>query len=225
MESGLSNANQFEFKAGNSTEDAILKFKESINTKRKYVVALFIDIQGAFDNLWWPAIRHRLVSANCSTQLVNILNSYFGKRKVIVRSKYKTFCNNMEKGCPQGSVLGPSAWNWCMYSLLNRINIELNAEKAEAIAYADNLAVLLKADNRVSIEKTAKQVIDILDKWCSLHKLKVSVEKTNAMVVKGKLSKKRNPTMKNKNVKFTTMVKYLGVTLDEKMSFIEHAKP
>jgi len=46
------------------------------------------------------------------------------------------------------------------------------------------------------------------------------------MTVKGKFSKNRNPTIKidGVNVKFTSQVKYLGVILDEKMSFVEHAK-
>jgi len=51
-DSGLSSNKQYGFKIGKSTEDAILHFKNSVNsTSKKYVVALFIDIQGAFDNL------------------------------------------------------------------------------------------------------------------------------------------------------------------------------
>jgi len=162
LESGLSSSKQYGFKTGKSTEDAILQFKNSVNsTAKKYVVALFIDIQGAFDNLWWPAIKHRLVQANCSTHLINIVNSYFKRRKVIVKSKFENLNSHMERGCPQGSVLGPTAWNWCMDLLLQSLCEDTNEDEVDVIAYADDIAVLLMADSRNGLEKIVHQVSEI----------------------------------------------------------------
>ncbi|CAK9809270.1 Retrovirus-related Pol polyprotein from type-1 retrotransposable element R1 (Fragment) [Anthophora quadrimaculata] len=49
----LANTNQFGYKYGKSTEDALLALKDAIKyTEKKYAVAIFIDIEGAFDNLW-----------------------------------------------------------------------------------------------------------------------------------------------------------------------------
>jgi len=226
-ESGLSSTKQYGFKTGRSTEDAILHFKYSINsTTKKYVVALFIDIQGAFDNLWWPTIKYRLVQANCSTHLIGILSSYFKKRKVVVKSKFGNIKRSMERGCPQGSVLGPAAWNWCMDALLERLCESVMDDDVDVIAYADDVTILLKADSRKDLECKARRISKILTDWCSLHKLKVAVDKTNAMTVKGKFSKNRNPTIRidGATVKFTSQVRYLGVTLDDRLSFVEHAK-
>jgi len=49
---GLPSQKQFGFKAGLSTEDALIIFRKGIDTEKTYVTALFIDIEGAFDNLW-----------------------------------------------------------------------------------------------------------------------------------------------------------------------------
>jgi len=226
-DSGLSSPKQHGFRAGRSTEDAILYLKEYIAlTPKKYVVALFIDIQGAFDNLWWPAIMHRLVQANCSTHLIKIVNSYFKKRNVIVRSKFGDIRSQMERGCPQGSVLGPAAWNWCMDALLENLCESTGQNGVDAVAYADDVTILLGANSRKDMENVACRVSEIVSGWCSLHKLKIAVDKTSAMTVKGKFSKNRNPTIRinGATVKFTSQVKYLGVILDEKLSFVEHAK-
>lgn len=53
---GLENRNQFGFKPKMATEDACLQFKESLIMDRKYVIALFVNIERAFDNLWWSTI-------------------------------------------------------------------------------------------------------------------------------------------------------------------------
>lgn len=225
--SNLENENQYGFRKGKSTEDAILHLRTSVsNTSKKYVVALFIDIQGAFDNLWWPAIKARLIRANISTSIMRLINSYFKKRKAMITAKYNRYYRSMEKGCPQGSVLGPAAWNWCMDAFLNRVKYELSEEDIETVAYADDVVLIIKANSRTEIERNAVAVIRVLMEWCILHKLKISASKTFAMLVKGKLNKERNPIIKIDcdKVKFVDQVKYLGVVLDNKFTFIPHAK-
>jgi len=132
----------------------------------------------------------------------------------------------MERGCPQGSVLGPAAWNWCMDSLLQTFHQDTNKDEVDAIAYADDVAILLMANSKNDLENIACRVTGLVSKWCSLHKLKIATDKTNAMTVKGKFSKNRNPIIKinGVNVKFTSVVRYLGVFIDCRLSFVEHAR-
>lgn len=63
-------ANQFRFRRRKSTTDAILAIKEMISeTTDKYVFAIFFDIKGAFDYMWWPSIFHRLRERDCPRNL------------------------------------------------------------------------------------------------------------------------------------------------------------
>jgi len=102
----------------------------------------------------------------------------------------------MERGCSQGSVLGPTAWNWCMDSLLQCLCEDTNEDEVDVIAYADDVAVLLMAHSRNSLEKTARQVSEIMSRWRSLHKLKIVVDKTNAMTVKVNSAKADIPPLR-----------------------------
>ena len=67
-EAGLESPDQFGFKKGKGTDDAFLSLRQVIKfTDKKYVITIFVDIEGAFDNLWLPAILARLVRAKCKS--------------------------------------------------------------------------------------------------------------------------------------------------------------
>jgi len=115
---GLNSERQFGFKKKKSTEDAFITLRRGVTeTSKKYVVAVFVDIEGAFDNLWWPSLITRVIESECSGTLLSILKSYFNNRKMMVRTKFDKMERQMERGCPQGSILGPTAWNWAMHDL------------------------------------------------------------------------------------------------------------
>jgi transcription antitermination factor NusA-like protein len=97
----------------------------------------------------------------------------------------------MEKGCPQGSIIGPIAWNMCMDDLLNSVSDEFDDKNVEVIAYADDLVALIKGNSRKEIisEIISKTMIGTLMNWCELHKVKASTTKTMAMTIKGKLTR------------------------------------
>ena len=111
-----------------------------------------------------------------------------------------------------------------MDTLLNELHAL--ADHVEVIAYADDLACLIKGNTRIELQTHATKVVEILDCWCKRHKLKVSSSKTVAMLVKGNMNKGRLPTIKinGRNVKYAQQVKYLGVIIDEKLNFVAHAR-
>ena len=226
-EAGLESPDQFGFRKGKGVDDAFLRLRRAIKfNDQKYTIAIFIDIEGAFDNLWWPAILLRLAKANCSSHMLNVIKSYFTDRKCIVQNKRKKYVRKMKKGCPQGSIIGPAAWVWCMDTLLNELRESFSPECAEFVAYADDLACVVKGNTRVELHTHSEKIVEILNKWCNLHKLKISESKTVAMLFKGCLDERRLAVIKvnGKNIKFVEKTKYLGVIVDKRLSFLEHAK-
>ena len=189
-------------------------------------MALFVDIEGAFDHIWWPAIVKRTTDANCSSHIVGIVKKYFKRRKVFIENNSRKYMRKMEKRCPQGSILGPSACVWCMDALLKDLEMDIPEEQVEITAYADDLACVVKGDTRIEITKNATKAIEIISKWCRLHHLKISGSKTVTMLMKGNLNEKHLPTFKidRVNVKYVEKTKYLGVVIDRKMNFIAHAR-
>jgi len=222
----LDSERQFGFKQRRSTEDAFLTLRSIFETNRKHVVALFVDIESAFDNIWWPALIARVIKSECSGTLLTIMKSYLNNRKMMVRTKFDKLERRMERGCPQGSILGPTAWNWAMDELLKRFETNFDETELDVIAYADDLAILMKANSRRGIEEIGKRALQELTTWCALYKLRVSATKTTALLIKGKLDKNRLPILKidTKNITYSSETRYLGLIIDDKMNFIPHAR-
>jgi len=142
---------------------------------------------------------------------------------MILTSNYDEVAKEMTKGCPQGSIIGPLAWNWCMDELLDKLEI---LEGVTATAYADDLALIICENSRVKIEETAHAAIEILLGWCAEYKLQVAAEKTKTMLAKGNFQCDRMPRIfvQQKKIHFTSEHMYLGIYVDRKLNFIPHVQ-
>jgi len=224
IERGLDNHVQYGFKPGRATDDALHRVVTLIRgCPSKYAVIIFFDIAGAFDNLWWPGILSRITQTHCSSQLFSILRQYFSDRHMILSTRHDKVTKQMTKGCPQGSIIGPLAWNWSMDDLLNRFG-ELEGSGTLATAYADDLALLISGSSRNNIEANALRAIEILQKWCASYKLQIAVDKTKAILVKGKFHYERMPRIQvqSRKIEFVSEHRYLGIHIDKNLSFIPH---
>ena len=76
-EQGFECPNQFGFRKGKGVDNTFIKLRGTVrNSDEKNVIVLFVDIYGAFDNLWWPAVLARLAEAKCSSRIINVIKSY-----------------------------------------------------------------------------------------------------------------------------------------------------
>jgi retron-type reverse transcriptase len=122
--SGLNAPQQFGFTAGRSTVDAIQKVIESVTSGRAQgakccLVAL--DIAGAFDNAWHPAVLAKLSEQKCPSNIYLIIKDFLLNRKAHIRIGDAESSKHVTKGCPQGSVAGPTLWNITISGLTETI--------------------------------------------------------------------------------------------------------
>ena len=78
-----------------------------------------------------------------------------------------------------------------MDTLLNELRENFTPECAKFIAYTDDLACVVKENTRFELHTHSEKIIGIVNKWCNLHKLKISDSKTVAMLCKGSLDERR----------------------------------
>lgn len=222
QQNGL-NQNQYGFRQGRSTEDAVNRaLFLTNNSNSKYVIATLVDISGAFDNLWWPALFLRLRQSQCPKDLQKSFRSYCQDRYANMKCLNESISKVLTRGCPQGSVCGPIFWDIVIEELLE----ELEEEEVVTgtVAYADDLLVLIEGNSRREIERKSTVMMELLKRWCDKVKLCVSPEKTTYIVLKGSLTMNRNPTIKydGKIVRRSTDTRYLGIQLDERQCFRAH---
>lgn len=219
LNNDLFSKDQFGFTQGKGTTDAIKTVLDYItDTPSKYCVSIFVDISGAFDNLWWPALLTAPQLVSLPNELYNLVRSYLNERSIEIKTENHRAEKTLTKGAPQGSALGPPFWNLAMDQFLRT---EL-PPMCRAVAYADDIVLLVHADNRKTLEERINDCLVQLYDWTSNQKLTISATKTKYMVLKNKLD--RNPTVRfhGKPIKRVAEIKYLGIILDDKLLFIKH---
>ena len=77
---GLESLDQFGFKKGKGTDEAFLSLRRAIRFSEKKYITIFVDVEEAFDSLWWPDTLARLANAKYSNYILNVVKSYFRKR-------------------------------------------------------------------------------------------------------------------------------------------------
>lgn len=67
-------------------------------SEKKYVLAIALDISGAFDNVWWPNVMHELKRRGCPENLYQLTRSYLDR---IVQNigKNEIISKLITKGC------------------------------------------------------------------------------------------------------------------------------
>lgn len=212
---------QYGFKPGCSTEDAIVKLRETIQkTPEKYAIGLMFDISGAFDGVWWPNVLRNLKDRSCPRNIYRLTNSYLSERKACITSNTEQITKDVNKGCPQGSVLGPQLWNLIFDEIIEEIREKGN----HAIAYADDLAIIVTGNSRMEMERKANSATTTLVEWCNKQKLSISESKSNMLLLKGYLDTKRPPTVRvyNKTIRMVDETRYLGVKFGSRLGITPH---
>lgn len=96
-------------------------------------------------------------------------------------------------------------------------------EGAETIAFADDLALVVVAKTDDELMYKVNRCLHKINGWMESNGLSVAPEKTEAVLLVGR--KKHGPivfTINGKQFEPKKSVRYLGVTLDEKLNFAEH---
>ncbi|GBP39714.1 hypothetical protein EVAR_25538_1 [Eumeta japonica] len=87
--------------------DLMTHIHNELNLKR-IIVMVSLDIEGAFDNAWWPALRNQLLVHKCPVNLYGMVMGYLRDREVVVRYAGGESRRMTSKGCIQGSIAGPT---------------------------------------------------------------------------------------------------------------------
>ena len=129
----------------------------------------------------------------------------------------------LNSGIPQGAVLSPPVgWNPSMDKLV----IILDAEPIDQAAFADDEAVIAEGDTPEEAFKKAQKAINKCVEWAEEHGLRFSASKTVAMLLTTKRKFEHPPNLQlyGEDIKYVDQAKYLGITVDNSLSWDKHIK-
>lgn len=220
---GLSN-NQYGFRKGRSTVDAITSVMEEVTIagtgsiyERQLCVLVTLDVANAFNSASWARILQSLQSKQVPDYLIRILQSYLSDRRITYGESQTQL--NLSSGVPQGSVLGPLLWG-TMYDEL--LSLEM-PEGVKLIGFADDVALVGRGWRTEQLEERVNSALKLVSEWMRDARLRLAVSKTEAVMLTRKRDYRR-PTfvLGDQVIKTTKSLKYLGVEIDDGRRFKIH---
>lgn len=212
-------ANQYGFRKGRSTIHAVEAVKRNVEQcKAKWLVLITLDVRNAFNTADWDLIITKLTRIGVSRYLINIIANYLSNRKLQIAKGETT---EIVAGVPQGSVLGPVLWN-ILFDDIFKLKL---TEHSKIIGYADDLALMVAADQEHILVGKVNENLRRVNKWLRENSLQLAPEKTEAIILKGK-RKREHLCFRVESTKITPVktLKYLGMILDQRLYFGEHLK-
>ena len=213
---------QYGFRKGSSTESAILKLVSTVETALKngnFALGIFLDVQSAFDNIPFIAIKRALEKTKAKGNVSNWILHYITTRKLKLNLKGVALIIWILAGAPQGGVLSPVLWN----IVLNALIILLDTLK-HLLAFADDIAIILSGFCLSTLRDLGQRYIKACNTWCESNGLKLSAIKTQVIIFsrKYKIELPRPIKLQGIEIEFCHSVKYLGIYLDNKLNWHDH---
>ena len=188
--------------------------------RNQFALGIFLDIQGAFDNVRFEAILQGMQEKGINQEIISWYQHYLHNRSIEVKYKGVSLTRAPSMGTPQGGVLSPLMWNLAFESLLEGFD----SGPVVATGFADDAGLLVTGRSPAQLSRQMQEAVNWALSWGSLKGLTFAPSKTVAVLFTRKRKFDMPPAlaMSGVNIQFSETVKYLGVTLDSKLSWKAH---
>ena len=225
---GLSE-HQYGFRKSRSTLDAIKmvieRAQKAIEGKRwkrgpkKYCAVVALDIKNAFNSASWIQIHRALEGLGTPGYIRRIIGDYLNDRLLRYDTEAGIKNYTVNGGVPQGSVLGPLLWN-IMYDGVLRLPVP---EGATIIGFADDIAIVVSAKFTEEVTNICNRIISTIRRWLESSGLKLAAHKTEVVLISSrKIRESITIRVGQEEINSKPWIKYLGVIIDDKLSFRQH---
>ena len=213
--------NQFGFLKNKSTSDAVNKFLDNIYSsinENSYFGAIFLDLSKAFDTVPHDILLHKLENYGVRGIAGGLIASYLSNRKQFVSiNGINSSMSDMTIGVPQGSVLGP------LLFLIYINDLPSCTSKLNSILFADDTTLYTSSKDVNHLCADLSSELLLVEEWLLSNRLTLNTKKTYYMI----FSQRRVPTdtrvtIGSKVIDRQSSGKFLGVILDDKLTFRNH---
>ncbi|GFO23726.1 Pol-like protein [Plakobranchus ocellatus] len=219
----LSNV-QCDFRKDHSTLDHLVRL-ETITKKafarKKQVLAVFFDLEKAYDTTWSYGILKDLFDLDFRGRLPIFISNFLKDRHFKVKAENMFSSSyHQENGVPQGSILSPMLFNLKINIIKKSVSKHVNAS-----LFVDDFAIYAEGKHLQNLERTIQLCINNVQKWVSENGFRFSVSKTTCVHFhRQRIYTEPALHLDGQPIPVKGEAKFLGVVFDSKLNFSSHVK-
>ena len=189
----------------------------------KCAILILLDLSAAFDTVVHDMLLNDCHNIGIEDEALQYLKSYLEGRTYCVQiGQSFSETRNLERGVPQGSVLGPVLF--CIYTI--ELSYLLKSHGVRFKLFADDTQFYLSLENVGDTKQKIERIMSDIGKWMNSKQLKLNEDKTECLIV-GRPSEVRRMNIKKMSINGVEVdvkdeVKNLGVMMDSSLSFKKH---
>ena len=220
------------FRKGRSTTEQIQRLVQAIsdnNQNRLKTTVVYVDFTKAYDKVWRDRLWMKMGQLAIPACVIQWVKSLLSDRYARVRyNNAKSSKLRYDNGLPQGSVLAPLLWLIYINDLPDTLPIATQVGVSSSL-FADDVAIAASGKTKQECERQLQPAMDALVKWCKQNKVTISTSKTVCCLYTKDNKEKNgrsvpNLTLDGSVIQHDTAPKFLGVHIDQGLTFKKHAE-
>ena len=220
------NVAQSGFRPHHTTQDVLVStiddWRQALD-EDKLVGSIMVDLSKAFDMVSHSILLRKLESYGVRGGELGWFANYLnGRRQRVCINGVQSGWTGILRGVPQGSILGPLLFTIYVNDLPQSVM------HGRIKQYADDTTLYAVSDNHVDLSNRLSTDLAGVAEWVEQNGLKLNEAKTQMILL---CRKKRSKELENVVVKLkgqdvarSRKVKYLGVWVDEGLTWADHVE-
>lgn len=211
---------QFGFRATHSTIHQVHRVVDAISytlEKKLYCTCVFLDISQAFDRVWHHGLLFKLKKFLHPVYFL-IIKSYLSDRYFSTRlGETLSSIAKISAGVPQGGILSPVLYN--IYA-----SDQPTSPNTLVADYADDKAIISINNDPVIASHQLQNHLSLMEEWYTNWRLKINQSKSMHCTFTLRPSLCPAVFIHGIPIPSSQTVKYLGLTLDRRLTWAHHIK-
>lgn len=211
---------QFGFRASHSTIHQAHRVVDSISyslEKKQFCNCVFLDISQAFDRVWHDGLLYKIKKFMPPTYYL-LIKSYLTDRHFQIR--YGSALSDVaviNAGVPQGGILSPILYNIFASD-------QPTTPYTSVADYADDKAIISMSNDPLIASYNLQTHLNYMEKWFTNWRFKVNQSKSVHTTFTLKHASCPTVFLYGIPIPYSPKIKYLGLTLDQRLTWAHHIK-